>query len=137
MQFKFRDKPTKDAVHAYIDKCADGAEYEVSIKRFFKKRSVPQNRLYWLYVSCIMDETGNDRDTIHNELREMFLPVRFGELGIKQTKNLTSTTTLNTKQFKEYTDRIIAWAASELGIALPDPEDQYFEQFYEQYRDYI
>ena len=112
-------------------------DYEVEVKRHFKKRSLPQNRLYWLYLSCIMDETGNDRDTLHNEFREMFLPVRIGSLGGKETKNLTSTTTLNTKQFKDYIDRIVVWAAAEEGIALPDPEDKYFAMFYEQYRDFV
>ena len=137
MKFRFINKAGRQVVFDYLDKCKEGVEYEVEVKRYFKKRSIPQNRLYWLYIACIMDETGNDRNTIHNELREMFLPVRYGRLGDKVTKNLTSTTTLNTKQFKDYTDQVVVWAAVELGIILPDPKDQYWEQFYEQYKGQI
>lgn len=137
MIFTIRNKTDADAVKAYIDKCKEGIVYSVEIKKKTIRRTLPQNSLYWLYVTCIADETGNDKEAIHDELRRLFLPVHSGELGGRPIEKLTSTTTLNTVQFTHYIDKIVAFAASEIGIALPDPSDLYWEQFYEHYKDMI
>lgn len=137
MKFHYNNADSKAAVKAYIDRCPDGKAYEVSIVLKKDRRTLPQNRLYWLYVACIMDETGNDRDALHDFFRRKFLPVKYGVLGGERTERLTSTTELDTVQFTGYTDRIVAFASSELGIVLPNPEDRYFEQFFEQYKGFI
>lgn len=137
MRFRVRNAADKTVVKEYIDRCRDGVEYSVEIAMKRHRRTVDQNRLYWLYVSCISDETGNDRETVHNELRRLFLPVHAATLGGRTVEKLTSTTTLDTAQFAHYIDRITAFAGAELGIALPDPADAYWEQFYEYYKSYI
>lgn len=137
MRLRFHDTESKEAVKAYIDKCPAGQMFHVEIKRHSPKRTVPQNRLYWLYVACIVDETGNDRDTIHYELRRRFLPVQEKQFAGTVTLRLTSTTELDTAQFKNYIDRIIQFAQSDLGIALPDPADKYFKQFELHYKNFI
>lgn len=39
--------------------------YKVSYERKIRKRSLSQNRLYWLWLACIADETGFDsEDTV-------------------------------------------------------------------------
>ena len=48
-----------------------------------------------------------------------------------------STASLDTLQFTQYLERIRAFAAAELGIELPDPQDQYWDQFEQQYKDKI
>lgn len=137
MRFRVRNAADKAAVKEYIDRCRDGVEYAVEIAMKRHRRTVDQNRLYWLYVSCISDETGNDRETVHNELRRLFLPVHTATLGGRTVEKLTSTTTLDTAQFTRYIDHITAFAGAELGIVLPDPADAYWEQFYEYYKSYI
>lgn len=137
MKFRMHNADTKGVIKQYIDKCKDDVLYDVEIKRHTKMRSPSQNRLYWLYIACIVDETDNDRDTIHYELRRRFLPLKEKVFAGETTIQLTSTTELDTAQFTRYIDRIVAFAHSELGIILPNPEDRYFEQFYEQYKDYI
>ena len=49
----------------------------------------------------------------------------------------TSTKDLNTFEFKQYLDKIQIFAASELGITLPDPEDLKFEAFKQYYSQFI
>lgn len=138
MRFRFHDDKSKQALRAYIDKCPQGREYEAVITMRVKRRTLSQNRLYWLYIACIMDETGeNDREALHNYLRRKFLPVHRIMIGSEEAEKLTSTTELNTGQFTRYIDSIVVWAASELGIALPDPEDLHFEQFCEQYKHWL
>jgi hypothetical protein len=48
----------------------------------------------------------------------------------------TSTKKLNTAEFTAFLDKVQQFAAGE-GIILPNPEDLYFEQFYQQYKDFI
>lgn len=107
------------------------------LKEVKKKRSISQNSLYWLYVNYIANDTGNDREAIHDELRRMFLPVNSGLLGNKEIYSLTSTTSLDTLQFTQFIDKIVVWASSELGIILPNPEDKIFEEFKEKYKNII
>lgn len=137
MKLYFHNSAGKEAVKAHIDKYPDGKEYEVNITPRKSTRTLSQNRLYWLYIACIIDETGNDRDALHDHFRRKFLPVYYSLLGDEQTEKLTSTTALDTVQFTQYIDRIVAFSSSELGIVLPNPEDRYFEQFYEQYKGFI
>jgi hypothetical protein len=132
MKFKLRNSQEREAVKQYIDKLPDG-DYEGEVSKKKKKRSPSQNSLYWMYLSCIKDETGNDVDSLHKHFREKYLPITTSYLGSSLIEKLTSTTTLTTVQFKDYLDQIVAFAATELSIILPDPNDLIFEQFYEEY----
>ena len=44
-----------------------------------------------------------------------------------------STSSLSLEQMKEFLDKVQADAASEYGIQLPNPEDQFFEALAEEY----
>ena len=48
-----------------------------------------------------------------------------------------TTTNRDTKEFTDYIEKIVRYCATELQIALPDPSDRYFEQFFEQYKHFI
>lgn len=136
MILKIFNHPDKEKVKQYIDKLPD-KKFTVEIKQKREIRSVSQNSLYWLWLTCIMAETGNDKDYLHIFFGKKYLPqnsrVIYGE-----TVNITvSTTSLDTAQFKHYLDRIQQFASSELGIVLPNPEDLHFKEFYETYKDFI
>jgi hypothetical protein len=110
--------------------------YEVSYNKIKVSRTLSQNRLYWLYVACICKETGYDNNLLHDQLRKRFLQVKeveiFGTIEIE----LTSTTKLDTIQFKKYIDNIIV-LASEIGIILPNPEDKHFKEFEDFYSRFL
>lgn len=87
------------------------------------KRSISQNSYYWLYLTVISHETGNDVDDLHGFFKRKFLPITSGVIvlkgGMQHTyKKLTSTTDLSKAEFGEYLDKICA----ETGVPLPDPE---------------
>lgn len=138
MKFSLSDDTTRRAVIQYISKLPDGKQYDVSITPHRSRRSVSQNSLLWLWIKCIADDTGGDKDQINEELKAMFLPKKevvglHGELHLKPV----STTGLNTTQFGAYLERIQTFSAIELGITLPSPEDLIFEAFYEQYENHL
>lgn len=137
MEFKVYSDSDKRAVKDYVDSLPQGKGFIVKITRRQTRRTVNQNRLYWLYVACIMQETGNSKDVIHEWLKVKFLGNETVMIGDEAISVPVSTARLNTAQFTHYIDRIVTWASSELGIILPDPEESYFEQFYEAYKNFI
>ena len=124
-------------VIAYINALPDGKTFEVEIKKKREMRSIPQNRLYWLWISCIMSETGNDKADLHKFFSEKYLPKNISEVFGEQVLKTVSTTILDTKQFADYLERVQQFANAELGIVLPNPEDLHFQEFYEMYKNFI
>lgn len=99
-----------------------GQTVEVTIEKRRKRRTDNQNSYYWgVVIRTIANDCGYRSDeelaAIHAELKKKFLP-RYGKLAITQ-----STTTLNTADFTEYIEKVRAWAATELGIYIPDPNE--------------
>jgi len=86
-------------------------------------------------LTCIAYETGHDKHEVHEYFKKLYLqPVEvvmfYGEIV-----QFWSTRNLNTIQFKHYLDKIQVFAATELAITLPDPDDHHWETFYKYYID--
>ena len=128
----------KTKVIDYINRLPETKQYVVEVKLKRNRRSVDQNSLYWCWLSCIMDETGEHKDDLHEYFKQHFLGVDerfvFNKYQVVVTK---STTKLDTKQMTDYLERIQQFASAELGIILPNPEDLYWEEFYNKYKDFI
>lgn len=136
MKFEIHNSATRAAVTAYITTLPE-KPYDITIVPHRERRSLPQNSLYWMWVACIADETGADRQQVHDELKAMLLPrdtVRglFGDVP-----RPISTAKLDTAQFSAYLDKIEAFAMTDLDIRLPRPTDAVFEQFEQKYMKWI
>lgn len=129
-----------DAVHKWIDNVlsfASNGTYSLVLSRDIKKRSLEQNRLMWMWFSCIADETGTPVNDVHDYYCKQFLSRDFvnpstGEI----TKINSGTRDLNTAEFTRFLDSVKADAATEFGINLPLPSDICFEAFELQYGRY-
>jgi hypothetical protein len=139
MEFKIKTETDKGGVKQYIDKLdlEHGKTYHVGITVKRATRSISQNSLYWLWLTCIRQETGNDKETLHEYFKQEFLGRRTVEIFNTEVYPLRSTTGLNTKEFTDYLDKIKVFAGTELGIILPLPEDLCFKAFYERYKDFL
>jgi len=101
-------------------------EVEIIVQRKKKKRSNRQNSYYWACIKMIADETGHTPIEIHNILKYEFLR-DITIVNGKCYEFVESTTKLDTYGFSmDYMERIKHWAASELNINLPSP-DEYYE----------
>ena len=109
----------------------------INISEAKEIRTLNQNRLYWLYMACIEQETGNDADDLHEYFKIKFLGLEAKQVLDGAVYRGKSTTKLDTKQFTDYIEKIVRFASTELSIALPDPNDKYFNDFYEQYKPFI
>jgi len=136
MKRKLLTELDRDMVIAYIKRLDITKTYSVEVTQKKLRRTISQNGLYWLWLTCIENETGNDRDDLHEYFKfKYLLPetiVIFNERHEKWT-----TKDLDTGQFKVYLDKIQIFASTELAISLPDPEDLRWEEFYKYYADKI
>ena len=135
MKFKIYNQQSKDAVKEHIEKLNPEKKYEVNITLKREIRTLPQNRLYWLYIACIADETGNSKEDIHDHIKRTCLKIEDLTIGRATITRTMSTTKLNTKMMADLINQVVIWASSDLGIVLPDPADYLWDQFYEKYRD--
>lgn len=109
--------------------------YLLTFERAKKPRSSEQNRLMWLWFTCIAkgwseatNRTFTSQD-VHDAYCLMFLPIQTPKGAVAgRTSGLT------TEQMTEFLNKVQADAASEYGITLPNPEDRYFEIWAKQYR---
>mgnify|MGYP004442200361 CR=1 FL=1 len=98
--------------------------YRVKIERFTEPRTLSQNALMWLWFTCIEQETGTDKQDVHDYY------FRGKEMVIAG-----STSKLNTVQMTDFLNKVQADAAAELGITLPLPADRYYNEFINEYKD--
>ena len=91
---------------------------KVTVEPYRKLRSMPQNRLYWLYITQIADDTGNDKDTLHRLFSGKFLGDGIIEAFGEKAHKVKSTTSLTKSEFCEYMMDIYSLT----GIPIPDTQ---------------
>ena len=123
---------TFDTELAYVFSTLSNGTYNITIKKASEKRSIPQNDLMWMWLTCIERETGTPKDDIYMYYCKKFL-MKTIQVGEKWERIYNTSSKLNKEQMTEFLNKIQADAASELGITLPQPEDRFFEAFYQQF----
>lgn len=116
---------------AVFDFLANG-QYVITIKRMNTKRSIAQNDLMWMWLACIERETGTNKDDVYMYYCKKYL-CKVITIGERIEKIYNTSSKLNTEQMTEFLNHIQQDALNELGIRLPQPEDRFFEAFYQQF----
>lgn len=111
-------------------------EFILKIEHKEQKRSLSQNRLMWLWFACVEHETGQNKQDVHDYYCNMFL-YRNVEINRRNVQITGGTSKLNTSQFKNFLNRVQEDVIVEFGIRLPNPEDLYFEEFENYYKNFI
>jgi hypothetical protein len=109
----------KQCFTAYMQHLLDlkGMEVNITVDKIHRNRSENQNRYYHAVIcKMLADETGHTKDEIHEAMKVKFLS--FEDNGIKYVR---STTDLDTKETEHYYEEIRRWAASDLNLFIPDP----------------
>ena len=134
MKRKLLSEIDRDMVISQIKRLDLHKTYTVEITEKKPVRTISQHKLYWLWLTCLSFETGNDKDDLHEYFKEKYIePTIVTVFGVEQKRR--TTTTLTTTQFKYFLDHIQQFASTDLSITLPDPESQYWESFYVYYID--
>ena len=107
--------------------------YTITVKRKQEQRSIAQNDLMWLWLTCIERETGTPKDDVYAYYCQKFLGRWISVGGLKQTRIYDTSSKLTKERMTEFLNNIQAEASSELGITLPSPDDLHWEAFFETY----
>lgn len=107
--------------------------YTVTITKAREPRSLDQNALMWLWFTCIEAETGTPRQDVHDYYCVRFLRRNISWNGMDRTV-IEGTSRLTKERMTWFLDQVQADAQTEFGINLPQPEDLYFEEFYQTYK---
>ena len=126
------DGLTFDVELPYVFSLLANGKYTITIKRANEKRSIPQNDLMWMWLTCIERETGTPKDDVYMYYCKKFL-MKTIQVGNKMERIYNTSSKLNMEQMTEFLNKIQVDAATELGITLPKPEDRFFESFYAQF----
>ncbi len=123
---------TFDVELPYVFSLLANGKYTITIKRANEKRSIPQNDLMWMWLTCIERETGTPKDDVYMYYCKKFL-MKTIQVGNKMERIYNTSSKLNMEQMTEFLNKIQVDALTELGITLPKPEDRFFESFYAQF----
>ena len=123
---------TFDVELPYVFSLLANGKYTITIKRANEKRSIPQNDLMWMWLTCIERETGTPKEDVYMYYCKKFL-MKTIQIGDKLEHIYNTSSKLNQEQMSEFLTKIQIDALTELGITLPKPEDRFFESFYSQF----
>jgi hypothetical protein len=99
--------------------------WQVSIKQLRQKRSPEQNS-YWraVPIKMISAYTGHDPDEINEYLcGERFGWVQIEVFGKKRHRPVKTSSELTVQEFSGLIEWTQAWAASQLGMIIPSPNE--------------
>jgi hypothetical protein len=134
MKRKLLTEVDREMVIAQIKRLDLSKTYTVDIIERRVRRTISQNSLYWLWLTCIELETGNNRQDLHEYFKGRYLLPEVKEVFGSKIE-VRTTTDLDTAKFKTLLDQVQIFASTELAIALPDPDDLRWEEFYSYYSD--
>lgn len=91
----------------------------LTVEKERRKRSNQQNRWYWgCILQLISEHTGEEPEDLHEALKAHFAKKKVvGNIIVP-----SSTRYLDTIDFAEYCEKVRRWAAEELNINIPDPD---------------
>lgn len=102
----------------------EGKRVEIRIEKLKSKRSIQQNRYWWLAMTILGNELGYSKEETHKLMKFKFLK---REKVIEKTgeilEYIESTTTLSKSDFADMVTDMVRWAAS-MGIIIPLPGEQ-------------
>lgn len=112
-----------------IAQMREGWQLEVYVTRRRATRSLQQNAFYWgVVMQLLSDHTGYTPDEMHEVCKAKFIPRHLavskgnGEI-VGEFVLGGSTRSLNKNEFSEYVERVRQWAAEDLDVYIPDPNE--------------
>lgn len=153
-----KDTYKRQSAIEYWNKLLD-QEATVELKKITQKRSLLQNALYWVWLTCIEKETGNSKDEMHLLYRANFLPKSDEQItkiilpnlwetvkiringyhyfkGLEDIINIISkhTPDNDSKEMTYYLESIKHHAKQSMGVLLLTKDEKHFIEFINEYQ---
>lgn len=105
----------------------EGKTVVITVREQKKRRSLNLNSYYWaVVVKLLSEETGYDKEEMHEVLKSMFLRTRYQIKGI-WIDGTKSTTKLSNKEMNDYLEEVKRFATTTLSVYIPDPNEVEYE----------
>jgi hypothetical protein len=127
MRAIIRNDDDRDRFILYILNAKTGREYEATYRIHRKTRSLAQNKLLWLWLHCIADETGNDPQALYSYFCMRYLQVQTEVVFGLEVMKPGGSSKLNTEEFTKFLD-CIKQEMNDQGIYLPEPGQIGFDE---------
>jgi|TARA_R100001594_G_scaffold32785_1_gene60900 hypothetical protein len=99
----------------------------ITVREQKNRRSLNLNSYYWaVVVRLLSEETGYNKDEMHEVLKSMFLRTKYKIKGI-WIHGTKSTTKLNNQEMQAYIEECKTFASTTLGLYIPDPNEVEYE----------
>lgn len=92
--------------------------WAVQIEPYKSKRSLEANRRLWALHQLAAAATGHSADELHEFMKLKFLPRKFVKVGGVEREVPARSSSLNTKEFREFMEQVEAFYISELNVWL-------------------
>jgi hypothetical protein len=114
------------ALYDALDRLDSSKKWRVTIEPYKSKRTLEQNNfLHAVPLKILCDHTGYDVDDMKHWLcGKAFGWEEYEMMGEKRKKPRLTTSQLNTEQFAWFIEWVIQWAAQELGLQIPLPNEE-------------
>lgn len=112
-----------------------GKTLKVEVGEWREKRSLSQNRLYWMWLNEICEQIhkrigqSHDSETLHEYFKQCYCPQKSKLLGSKEIV-IASTTKLDKGEMHFYLNQIEQWCIDR-GFRLTTPIDSEYRQIME------
>jgi len=110
----------------------DVSKYEdktvfVTVREQKNRRSLNLNSYYWaVVVKLLSEETGYEKEEMHEVLKSMFLRTKYQLKGI-WIDGMKSTTKLSNQEMNEYIEQVKKFASTSFSLYIPDPNEVEYE----------
>ena len=94
--------------------------WTVTVAHFRKKRTLPQNSLFHMWVSEIATDSGHPESSVKRDLKEEFAPKIESKISPGTFRSM-DTSEMSTIEMTEFMDHIYVWACG-FGCFLTLPE---------------
>lgn len=100
----------------------EGKSAKLTLEQPIQPRTTSANSYYWFLVGKIAEHLGeHDTNNVHAMLKLELNSGLVTGRGMQEIRMPKSTATLTTQEFSDYVTRVQHWAATFLGLYLPDP----------------
>jgi hypothetical protein len=99
----------------------NGKRAVITVEPETRKRSNSQNKYYWaIPIEILRHYCGMTASEMHDAVRHELL-YDIVIVGKKELRKLKSTAKLSTAEMEDYLMALRTWAATELGVDIPEP----------------
>ena len=118
--YHVKDKDTRARIASVILKLPLEREWDITIKRYVKPRTLKQNSRLHLIFSLVADETGQTIDDVKLGYKALFLQPKVVNMGNRPVVIYPSTTKMNREEINLFMTRVEQHAIEWFGIVLGD-----------------